>query len=137
MFKIILIMLTLMVGGGTLGVVARPVMAEGVESFASGVCEDSNIDEDLRKQAGCEEKREISSVAVTLINIVIGLIGLLAVVVIVIGGVQYATSLGQPNKISQARSIIIYGIIGLVVAALAWVIASAIINSIQGTGVSG
>lgn len=124
--KILVVGMMLVMGVVGLGGV-MPVMA--ADEFSSGVCNDGSISSDLKKQAGCGETRTLPGVATTLINVAIALIGLLAVVVIVYGGIRYSTSLGEPGKITQARHIIIYGVIGLVVAMLAWGIVNVIIDS--------
>ena len=52
----------------------------------------------------------------TIINFVLGVIGLLCVVIIIIGGVTYATSQGDAGKVSKATKTLLYGVVGLVVA---------------------
>jgi hypothetical protein len=64
----------------------------------------------------------------TIINVVIGFVGLVAVVVIILGGISYTTSAGDPGKVKKAKDTILYGIIGLVVAVLAF----AIVNFVLG-----
>lgn len=99
--------------------------------FASGVCSDQYIDDSLKIQAGCKvEEGALSNTAVNLINIVIAIIGLVAVVVVVIGGIQYAVSLGDPGKITQAKNMIIYGVIAVVVAIMAWGIVQVVVASV-------
>jgi hypothetical protein len=46
------------------------------------------------------------------------LIGVVAVIMIMVGGFKYITSGGDSSSISSAKSTILYAIIGLVVAAL-------------------
>lgn len=66
----------------------------------------------------------------TIINVIIGVIGFVAVVVIIIGGVQYTTSAGDPGKVKKAKDTILYGIVGLVVALLAFAIVNFVLSSI-------
>lgn len=66
----------------------------------------------------------------TIINVIIGVIGFVAVVVIILGGVQYTTSAGDPGKVKKAKDTILYGIIGLVVALLAYAIVNFVLTSI-------
>jgi len=54
-----------------------------------------------------------------LTGIVLGIIGLLSILFLIIGGYQYITAAGSPEKIQKAKSTILYSIIGLVVALLA------------------
>lgn len=58
----------------------------------------------------------------TLLNIlywVYGAAGLIAVAVIVYGGIKYIMSQGDPGKTKQASQILAYAVIGLVVVLLA------------------
>ena len=63
-----------------------------------------------------------------IINGVIFAVGMVAVVMIILGGVNYATSQGDPGKVKKGKDTIMYGIIGLVIAILAF----AIINFVLG-----
>ena len=49
-------------------------------------------------------------------------LGIIAVIVIVIGGINYMTSTGEAEKIKRAKSTITYAIIGLVVTLAAFAI---------------
>jgi len=50
------------------------------------------------------------------INIVLGMVGIIAVVVIIIGGISFIMSQGDPGKVMKARNTILYGVVGIVVA---------------------
>ena len=54
-----------------------------------------------------------------IVNIFSLIIGVVAVIMIIVGGFQYISSGGDSNKISTAKNTIMYAIIGLVVVALA------------------
>ena len=64
-----------------------------------------------------------------IINVVIGVIGFVAVAFIIFGGIQYTTSAGDPGKVKKAKDTILYGIIGLVVAMLAYAIVNFVLSS--------
>lgn len=72
--------------------------------------------------------------ASNLLNIVVGVLGLVAVVVIILGGVQFLTSSGDPGKVKKAKDTILYGVIGLVVAILAFAIVNFVLTSVSGAG---
>lgn len=63
-----------------------------------------------------------------IINTVLLLIGLVAVVMIIFGGFRYTTSSGDSKKVTDAKNTILYGVIGLVIALLAF----AIVNFVMG-----
>lgn len=58
----------------------------------------------------------------TLYRFATGLVGGFAVIMIVIGGIQYATAAGNQQGIASAKETITSAIIGLVVVGLAWMI---------------
>ena len=65
----------------------------------------------------------------TIINILLYLLGAIAVVMIVIGGIRYTTSGGDSGSISSAKNTILYSVIGLVVAILAYAIVNFVVAS--------
>lgn len=67
---------------------------------------------------------------VGILNAVIGVLSFVCVVVIIIGGVNYMTSSGDPGKVKKAKDTILYGIIGLVVCVLAFAIVNFVISNI-------
>lgn len=58
----------------------------------------------------------------SLIEIALELAGILAVAFIILGGIRYITSSGNPKAIEGARNTIVNAIVGLALAALAYVI---------------
>jgi hypothetical protein len=65
----------------------------------------------------------------SIINVVIYVTGFIAVAMVVVGGVQYALSQGDPAKVKKAKDIILYGIIGLVVVILAYAIVNFVLKN--------
>lgn len=63
-----------------------------------------------------------------IINILLFLIGAVAVIMIIIGGIRYVLSNGDSSQITGAKNTIMYAVIGLVVALLAY----AIVNFVVG-----
>ena len=66
----------------------------------------------------------------TIINVAIGIIGFVAVAVIILGGFKYMTSSGDSNKVTSAKNTIMYGVIGLVIAILAFAIVNFVLSNI-------
>lgn len=66
----------------------------------------------------------------TIISVVLGVLGLLAVVVIIYGGFMYTSSAGDSTKTKKAKDAIMYGVIGLVIALLAYAIVNFVLSSI-------
>ncbi len=64
-------------------------------------------------------------------NIVLPIAGAVAVIFIIIGGFQYATSNGEPAKTNQARGTLVYAIVGLVFVIFAFAIVQLILGRFQ------
>lgn len=77
---------------------------------------------------------DLSGSVINIINAVIGVLGLVCVVVMIIGGVNYMTSSGDATKVKKAKDTILYGLIGLVVCVLAFAIVNFVITNIIGNG---
>lgn len=60
----------------------------------------------------------------TVLNILFAIIGAASVIMIIIGGFMYVTSAGNADRSKKAKNIILYAIIGLIVA----LFATAIVN---------
>ena len=66
----------------------------------------------------------------TIVNVVLGVLGLLAVIVIIYGGFMFTTATGDASKVKKAKDTIMYGVIGLVIALLAYAIVNFVVSSI-------
>ena len=75
--------------------------------------------------------KPLEDTAKKIINTILYIIGILAVVMVIIGGVQYTTSGGDQAKVTKAKNTILYGIIGLVIAILAYAIVNFVIVKIS------
>jgi len=58
----------------------------------------------------------ITGIFHTIVNILLFLVGAVAVIMLVIGGFRYVTSNGDQNAVSGAKNTIMYAIIGIIVA---------------------
>lgn len=77
------------------------------------------------------EGDDLNSVIQVIINTIIFAIGMVSVIMIILGGISYATSQGDPAKVKKGKDTILYGIIGLVVALLAFAIVSFVLNALS------
>jgi len=74
----------------------------------------------------------------TITNVLLFIVGAIAVIMIVIGGLRYVISGGDSNQISAAKNTILYAIVGIVVAILAYAAINFVVGSFApGTGGSG
>jgi glucan phosphoethanolaminetransferase (alkaline phosphatase superfamily) len=64
----------------------------------------------------------------TAINAALMVLGMIAVLMIVIGGIRYTTSNGESAKVKSAKDTVMYSVIGLVVAILSYTIVNFVIG---------
>lgn len=108
---------------GVAAFVPAPAMAVNVITDS---CKGANASATL-----CDvEKKNIENngTVATLINVMMFGLGTIAVIAIIIGGITYATSNGDSSKTKRAKDIILYAVIGLVVAIMAWGIVSFVLQ---------
>lgn len=64
----------------------------------------------------------------TIVNTALFILGSIAVVMIVLGGIRYTISNGESSQIKSAKDTIMYAVIGLVVAILAYSIVNFVVD---------
>jgi predicted permease len=73
----------------------------------------------------------LNSVIKAIINILSLVVGVVAVIMVIIGGFRYITSGGDSNNVTSAKNTILYAIVGLVVVALAQAIVKFVLNKLK------
>lgn len=63
------------------------------------------------------------------VNVLLFILGIIAVIMIIIGGIRYSTSGGDSTQITAAKNTILYSIVGLIVAILAYAIVNFVIDA--------
>ena len=66
------------------------------------------------------------------VNIFLFAVGALSVIMLIWGGIRYTTSAGDSNKVQAAKNTVLYAIVGLVVAILAYAIVNMVIDKFKG-----
>ncbi len=80
----------------------------------------------------------LDEAVVGLINVLLGFLGLIAVIIILIGGFRWMTAGGNEDKVAEARKTIFAGIIGLAIILFAWGITTFVVQQLgKASGVSG
>ena len=104
----------------------------GNVSADDAFCKD-DMPENVKEAMGCSDmgKNAFPDAVKYILEVVIGAGGLVAGVYVVIGGVKYMTSDGDAGKIKSAKTTILYALIGMIVAALAFTIANWAINMVN------
>lgn len=77
----------------------------------------------------CESQNDSAADLISiLVNTLLFIVGAISVIMIIFGGISYATSNGDLAKITKAKNIITYSVVGLVVALLAYAIVTWVVG---------
>ncbi|MFA6588432.1 MAG: pilin [Patescibacteria group bacterium] len=101
----------------TLGVMALPIAALAV-----------SFDTTFAGSLGFTST-DLKQTILNVVSFVLGLLGLIAVVMILYGGFIWLTAGGNEDKVGSAKKIISSAIIGLIIVLLAWAIVNFVIKS--------
>jgi len=69
----------------------------------------------------------------TIANVLLFIIGAIAVIMLIIGGIRYVISQGDSSAVTSAKNTILYAVIGIIVAILAYAIVNFVIGSFATT----
>lgn len=72
---------------------------------------------------------DLESTVIKIIQWVLGFLGLIAVIMILIGGFYWMTAGGNEEKVASAKKIISAAVIGLIVVLLAWAIVTFVVKT--------
>lgn len=114
-------------GAATLGLVyTQNAFADGLNNVQSGVTKTKDAAGGLSMQ----------TVISTVIGTMLFVVGLLAVVMLIYGGIRYVTSHGDKAQVTAAKETIMYAVVGLVVAIAAFAVVQWITNDVFKGGAS-
>lgn len=100
------------------------------DSLYGDICGREDVANELKEQAGCFETKRLPKVMEGIINFVISLVGLIGVAVMIYAGFKIMTANGEAGAIAQAKKMMIYGVIGLVLSGLAFAIVNFVVKSL-------
>jgi len=75
--------------------------------------------------------RDLKDTITSVLNVLLGFLGIIAVIVILLGGFKWMTAGGNEDKVAEAKKLIGAGIVGLVIILAAYAIAIYVINTIS------
>ena len=121
-----------------LGLVAILVITTPVGAF------EGSISSGVEAARGADQPADLfgaSGVFTTITNVLLFIIGAISVIMVIIGGLRYVPSGGDSTNVSAAKNTILYAIVGVIIALLAYAIVNfvlgAILDSTAGGGGGG
>lgn len=102
-----------------------PVSADELNPWGSDTLKDQ-----IQNQTGLGD-RDPRDTAAAVIRVILGFLGIIAVVIILLGGFKWMTAGGNEDKVGEAKKLITAGIIGLVIILTAFAIATFVLTNLM------
>ena len=118
-FFILLFILSLTVNAVALADSGYPVNPWGDEDKKNKIQEITGLDE-----------RDPRGIAASVINVALGFLGIIAVGLILYAGFKWMTAGGSEDKITEARKLLVAGVIGLIIILAAFAIANFVLTQL-------
>lgn len=97
-----------------------PVAADAKDQIMSGA-----------KKSGQSGGKSLTDQIKVITNILLFIIGAIAVIMIIYGGIRYVISGGDSSQVTGAKNTIIYAVVGLIVAILAYAIVNFVVSGLM------
>ena len=97
--------------------------SSGSSCGSAAECINSGVDQ----AGGSNANKDMGSFLKSITDTLLFVLGAGAVIMIVIGGIRYATSNGDQNTLTGAKNTILYAVIGLVLAIMAYAIVNFVV----------
>jgi hypothetical protein len=126
------ILFTLAASLGLLAPALMPAATHAQVTINENICKGAQLDPTA---SGCADAditasgTQVQQTIRTGINLFSIVVGIIAVVMILIGGVKYITSQGDAGNVTGAKNTILYAVVGLIVVALAQTIVYFVLNT--------
>jgi hypothetical protein len=101
---------------------SAPVHAVEIPDLQKNLKQGTCLSTDATACPDTDPNESINSIIATVINLFSLVVGVVAVIMIIIGGLKYITSGGDSGNVTGAKNTILYAVIGLVVVSLAQII---------------
>lgn len=101
--------------------------ALGISGGANSAAGDDQADTCIFRDGEGEECG--TDIFKTITNVLLFIIGAVSVIMLIIGGIRYTVSGGDSSAVQSAKNTILYAIVGIVVAILAYAVVNFVIGS--------
>ncbi len=99
--------------------VFAPVYSVAAQGALDAVCNDNPDSAVCRSE---NKDATADNLVATIVNTLLFVVGAISVIMVIVGGIFYVTSHGDSGNITKAKNTILYAIVGMIVAFLAYAI---------------
>lgn len=75
-----------------------------------------------------EGNDDFSTLMTRIISTLLFIVGIIAVIMIIVGGIKYTTANGDPGALKSAKNTILYSVLGLILAIMAFAIVNFVLS---------
>ena len=101
--------------------VSLPVYADAKDEVKKGA-------DMTNSGGGGGSNQNLPDIITTIINVMLFIAGALAVIMIIYGGIRYITAHGDEKQVKVAKDTIVYSVVGLIIAILAYALVTFIFD---------
>ncbi len=113
-----------------LGLATPVALAQTSPEIQQGLCAGVNLDVNNPNCQNSQATEKLNSLIRTIINLLSLVVGIVAVIMIIVGGLRYITSGGSDTGVTGAKNTILYAVIGLIIVALAQLLVRFVLNKV-------
>lgn len=122
---------------GTITATALSIATFITLGASSDVAAQSAIQEGVNAARGSGQPVDLfgnGGVITTITNTLLFVVGALSVIMIIVGGIRYATSGGNASSVTAAKNTILYALVGLIIAFLAFAAVNWVLSALSPGG---
>jgi hypothetical protein len=124
----------LVLGAAATASIVAPTLLSAPFAHAQALTEDEYFGGEITGEEFADfaglSSGDLPTTIASIIRVALGFLGIVAVVIILIGGFKWMTAGGNDEKVKSARKVMVSGVIGLVIVLSAFAIAQFVISSI-------
>ena len=121
---------SLLLAVGVFTFAAAPTVA-AVDVFNKACEADATSKAAICGEATKKGSTGFNAIIKNVINTILMVLGMIAVIMIIAGGIRYTTSNGDSNQTKAAKDTILYSVVGLVIAILAFAIVNFVLEAFK------
>jgi len=101
-----------------------PTAAQGLKNINQGI-------DTTAQSAGVKSDATLIDLLAMLVQVLLGMLGLVFMILIIYGGVQWMTAAGNEEKVLKAKKLLINSVIGFIIIILSYAIAFFVLMAMQ------
>lgn len=96
----------------------------------------AQLDDEVKglEKSGLATGKDLKAPIAKVINVFLGLVGIIAVAAVIYGGFKYITSAGEASRAEEGKRVVLYAIVGIIIVGLSAVIINFVLDAVNSAG---